>query len=238
MVNRKQKIKTVEVKQNGFTIIEMIVVIAVFLLIIGAAINIFLSIIQNQRRLLAQQQLLNQVSYMEEYMSKALRMAKTEFNEGCLIDAQGTDHRGSIYILTRYDTNSQIYRGIKFLNQSNLDSLGNPVCQEFFLDNVTPDGASPLIFNDPNNPLVLKELKSWNGSSVSDSYAVALTSSNIQLNSIKFVINGLSGSTGASELDHIQPRVTILLNVNASGDSKSSAKTIQTTVSQRNLNVE
>ena len=58
---------------KGFTLIELIVVMTVFLLVIGAAMGIFISIVQNQKKILSEQELLNQISYVEEYMSKALR---------------------------------------------------------------------------------------------------------------------------------------------------------------------
>ncbi len=208
---------------KGFTLIELIVVMAVFLFVIGAAISIFISIIQSQKKVLSEQQLLNQVSYVEEYISKALRMAGTEDSSGSCL---GADNEGYIYLLTPYDTTSGLYRGIKFINQS------NGVCQHFFLSG---DGTDV-------DPYILKELKN----SVDDDDAIALTSANLQINSIVFSINGSSGSTfvsdscttssqcGASSKDTIQPRATILFNINIPGES---SKIIQTTVSQRNLNV-
>jgi len=219
---------------TGFTLIELIVVMAVFLFVIGAAISIFISIVQNQKKVLSEQQLLNQISYVEEYMSKALRMAKAETTENCLLDTHGanTDYPGYIYLLTRYDASLQAFRGIKFINQSD-----NNACQEFFLDNA--------VSGDTNTPLVLKELKN----STNDSNAVALTPSNLQITSARFSINGSNGSTftsvscttnskcGASDADVIQPRATILLNVKITGDSQEPNRVIQTTVSQRNLNV-
>lgn len=216
-------IKMQEIKkenQSAFTIIELIVVIAVFLLVVGSAIGIFISIIQSQKRILSEQELINQISYTEEYMSKALRMAKSQENENCLLDSQGVPLSGFIYLLTRYDINSGLYKGIKFINQSDTDLSGNPTCQEFFWD---ADG-------------LLKEEKN-NGS------PVALMSSNLKINSIKFAINGSDGSgrycpapsqCGASDKDAVQPRVTIFFNINIPGQA---ARTIQTTVSQRNLNI-
>lgn len=220
----------------GFTLIELIVVMTIFLFVIGAAITIFISVFQNQKRVLAEQELLNQISYTEEYMSKALRMAKAETDENCLrytdINGQLSDdsHPGFIYLLTRYDQTAAIFRGIKFLNQSGGDT-GVAVCQEFFLDGegITAD------------PYILKEIKE-NGE------AVALTSTSLQINFVKFSINGSDGSAfvsasctsticGASNDDLNQPRVTILLNMKIAGDNQEPARTIQTTVSQRNLNV-
>ena len=214
-------------KEGGFTLIELIVVMAVFLFIIGAAIGIFLSIIQYQKKVLSEEEILNQISYVEEYMSKALRMAKVELNENCLKDstsAQPTDNPGFIYLLTRKDALG-MYKGIKFLNQSDIDSTTNdPVCQEFFLDT---DG-------------VLKEIKG-------DGSPVALSPADMKINYVKFSVNGSDGSAsnctdpvacGASGADNNQARVTILLNVSIPGDNQTAGttRTIQTTVSQRNLN--
>lgn len=208
--------RTTEKNRKGFTIIELIVVIAVFMFIIGAAIGIFLSIVRSQKKILSEQKFLNQISYAEEYMSKGLRMAKAAAEDSCI-------PQGYIYSLTRYQDNG-FFTGIKFINQSDDDA-----CQEFFLDN-----------SDPLHPAIMEKR--------GDSPAVAITSSNLQINSVRFSVNGSNGGIftiptnlncnstlcGATNLDGVQPRVTILLNVIIPG---SSSRTIQTTVSQRNLNV-
>ena len=105
-------------QNRGFTLIELIVVIAVFVFIIGAAIGIFLSVVQNQKKILAEQQFMNQISYAEEYMSKALRMAAVDIDGSCLIDPHGSNQSnpGYIYLLTRYDTSKGLFKGIKFKN--------------------------------------------------------------------------------------------------------------------------
>lgn len=211
---------------KGFTLIELIVVMAVFLFIIGAAMGIFISIVQNQKRVLSETQLLNQISYVEEYMSKALRMAKTA-EDSCIPP-------GYVYLLTNRDPTSGFYRGIRFLNPSDNDN-----CWEFFLDNYT--------HGDSNTPLVLKELKNSNDYTK----AVPLTPASLQFdptNPIRFSINGSDGSPsslgcsdpnqcGSSNVDSVQPRVTILLNVKIAGDINEPQRIIQTTVSLRNLNV-
>ena len=204
---------------KGFTLIELIVVMAVFLIIIGTAVGIFISIVQHQRRIMSEQELLNQISYVVEYMSKAMRMAKTAENDDCI-------PLGYIYFLTRPDNNTGFYNGIKFINQSD-----NNACQEFYLDYIVPD--------QPSSGFVLKEIKKY--SSVDPDDSIALTSDKIKINFIKFGINGYSGAVGetigASENDDSQPRITISLDVQIKGDNQP-VKKIQTTVSQRNLNVE
>ena len=259
--NRVQKNNISRNNQKAFTLIELIVVMAVFLFVIGAAIGIFLSVIKSQKQVLSEQQLLNQISYVTEYMSKGLRMAKIEeTTEDCLVDySPGANpsnyHYGYIYLLTRYDSLLGRYNGIKFLSQSNYDSAGRPSCQEFYLDTTT-------------TPYVLKEIRTYSPyTRVSDEQAVALTPSDLKINSIRFTVNG--GATcadqnqcGASDQDSSQPRVTIFLSVGIPGDSLVTGtncnndtdchaggacnlsihrcvptRTIQTTVSQRNLNI-
>jgi prepilin-type N-terminal cleavage/methylation domain-containing protein len=209
--------------KSGFTLVEVVIVMAIFLLIIGVAISIFLSIIQGQKNILSEQKVVNQISYAEEYMSRALRMAKVD-NDGACIKGPN-DETGYAYLLTRPDPQTGLYRGIKFINQTDNNS-----CQEFFLDND--------IYGNTSSQLVLKELKN----STDDNQAVALTSNDLNINYIKFSINGSDGSVarspiGVSKGDAFQPRITILLNMQILGDQDGPTKVIQTTVSQRNLNI-
>jgi prepilin-type N-terminal cleavage/methylation domain-containing protein len=240
-------------KNKGFTLIEVVVVMGVFLFIIGAAMGIFLSVVQNQKKVLAEQQLINQVSYIEEYMSKALRMAAADSAGRCMSLAGSVDIPIKyIYLLTRLD--GEQYGGIRFLNQSSGD------CQEFFLDK-----------SDITMP-ILKELKGTSGNvNVDDGAAVDITSSGIQIDDIKFSVNGKDGTVsgqdcnsdptkcGTTNADDIQPKVTILIDIlipisngascavnpctitgqkcYLSTNKCATVRTIQTTVSQRNLNV-
>jgi len=216
-------------KKEGFTVIELVVVMAIFLFVIGAAMGIFLSVVKSQKRVLSEQQILNQISYVQEYVSKALRTVKTEIEEGpgsCLIDytlgSQAPSHQGFIYLLTRYDSNKGSFRGIKFINQSD-----NDACQEFYLD----DNG------------VLKELKTYSPyPEPSDEDALDLTSGNLKIESFGIAINGSESACGnvtqcgASVIDLEQPRVTLYFNISIPGDPQQSTRTFQTTVSRRNLN--
>jgi len=211
---------------KGFTLIELIVVMAVFMLIVAVAVAIFLSIIDSQRRILAQEQMLSQISYAIEYMSKGLRMAAKDDEGICLLytDSGGEITQtfpGYIYLYTRPEQGTTQYTGIKFINQSNSDA-----CQEFF---IAENGG-------PNK--VIKELKN----SVNDNSATLLTAAKYNIDYFKYSINGGSGLgsdgiNGASEDDGRQPRVTMIMGFEVPGDSNQPQIKIQTTVSQRNLNV-
>ncbi len=69
--------------RHGFTLIEMMVAVAVFTLMVTAGSGLFVSGLRAQRRALATQELLDQTSYISEYMSRAIRMAQKDMDGGC-----------------------------------------------------------------------------------------------------------------------------------------------------------
>lgn len=117
---------------KGFTLVELLVVIASFVIIVITSTDLFVLMISHQRRILAEQELLSQTSYVTEYMSRALRMAAKATDASCL-------EVGKNYEITKFG------QGIKFINASN-----NDVCQEFFLDSISgeikeiKDGGTPI----------------------------------------------------------------------------------------------
>jgi hypothetical protein len=101
---------------KGFTLVELLVISALFSLVIGAISTIFIVGVSSQRKILEEQDILNQISYAVEYMGRALRMAKKE------VDSPPTclSQTGLNYEKTS--------NGIKFI-----DYNGN--CTEFFKEN-------------------------------------------------------------------------------------------------------
>lgn len=167
---------------KGFTLVEMLIVVLIFSIVIGAAVGVFVSAIKIQKYNLTYQQLLNQVSYAMEYMSRAVRMAAKD---------DGTcGFSGENYKVS--DGN----RKIEFRNYKG-------ECQEFYWDTDT-------------NQLVSSS---------------ALTSDDFEITSLNFIV------VGASDSDNIQPRVTISMQVQGKGSGYQPKVNIQTTISQRNLDI-
>jgi len=164
---------------RSFTIIEMLVAVAIFTLVMGMATGIFVSALRVQRQSLASQQLLDQTSYLMEYMSRAIRMAKKDMSGVCT----GT-------LKSNYGFAGQC---LKFVNYKD-------GCQQFCLDG--------------------ERLKDQDGN--------YLTSPSLKVKD--FNVN-LSGET---QTDDFQPKVTVFLNIE--GKERSKIK-IQTTISQRNLDI-
>ena len=102
---------------TGFTLIELMVSVALFAIIVGVIGSIFFTSLQSQRKAISFQGIFDQTSYLMEYMSRSLRMAKTDSAGICI--AAGANYQ---------KTHSG--RGIKFVNSQN-------ICQEFYLDTIT-----------------------------------------------------------------------------------------------------
>ena len=101
-------------ENKGYTLIEMLVAITMFTVTVGAISGIFISAIRTQRRILATQELLDQTSYVLEYMGRALRMAKKDSNGTCITAGNNYENPSGI-------------SSIRFIDY-------NGVCTEYFLD--------------------------------------------------------------------------------------------------------
>jgi len=98
-------------------LIEVLVAVSIFTILIAAPAGFFVGSLNAQQKALASQKLLDNTSYVLEYISRALRMAKKD-------DINGID------CLSGNKTNYEITslgQGIKFRNY-------NDKCQEFYLE--------------------------------------------------------------------------------------------------------
>lgn len=105
-----------KIKKRGFTIPELLTSLAVFSMIVSAASGLFISAIRAQRKSLASQELLNQTSYILEYMGRSIRMAKIDEMGTCVVPAA-----------LNYEITDPP-QGIRFMNS-------NDICQWFYLSN-------------------------------------------------------------------------------------------------------
>ena len=103
---------------KGFTIVEILVASAILVVIISVASGLFVSLVRHQRRVMDKQELLNQTSYIIEYMSRALRMARKDGTGVCL-SVSGLNYENPLGDVS----------AIKFINHSE-----NVVCKDLFLD--------------------------------------------------------------------------------------------------------
>jgi len=105
--------------KKGFTIVELLVAITLFVLVVAAVGGLSFSGFQNQRRSLAAGSLFNETSFLMEYMSRYLRMAKRELDPPVCLSEKDLN-----YEITRSG------KGIKFISSSD-------ECLEFYWDTAT-----------------------------------------------------------------------------------------------------
>ncbi len=106
--------------KKGFTLIEILVAVAVFSIVLVSFINLFSSAFSYQREAINSAYLVNSVSYATEYMARSLRMAQRQTNElpeMCL----SMDEGGEIYSIIKQG------EGVSFI-----DHEGN--CRSFYKD--------------------------------------------------------------------------------------------------------
>lgn len=96
---KKSQVKS----KRGFTLIELLVSVAIFATIATIVCTMFISTSKSQYKVLNSQELLDQSSYLMEYMSRAIRMAVKDVAGDC------------INPYTNYRTNAEKDR-IEFMN--------------------------------------------------------------------------------------------------------------------------
>jgi len=188
---------------GGFTLIELMVAFVIFVLITGAAFNLLVSGISNQRNALAKQILIDQTSFFTEYMNRALRQAQKDLTGSCLTGV------GSGY-------NYEVGAGgdsITFIDRDDK-------CRRFLLEGTQ-----------------IKEQISTNNTAANLGPSAPLTSDDLEVVDAVFA-DGIPGGS-FSQTDNQQPRVTFTIDVRAKGfeTDKQPALRLQTTVSQRHLDV-
>ena len=208
------KCLNVKMKERGFTIIELIVAMAVFSLVISSAIGLFVAGIRSQRNILITQKLLDETSYTMEYMSRYIRMAVRDDEGECIMDNVCNAIKEK-----NYDNPSPpgSELAIRFID------YGAEKCHQFASyaygsRNVIAEWRSDLTANVCNNM------------DYTNAVGTPLTSQNFWVKDLEFKL------TGENMRDGQQPRVTILMDI-AKGASEPPGILIQTTISQRNLNI-
>ncbi len=186
-------------KNQGLTLIELLVAVSLFGLLAVALIGIFVSSLNAQASVLQNQELFSQASYAVDYMDRSIRMALRDETGDCTGSAN-----------KNYSTSS----GITFLAFDTI--AGDYRCKRFYLE----DGK-------------IKERKSTDKTAANLGTGVELTSSKVKVNSLVFSVLG-------DVVNVAQPQITISLNMVSNNTRRLDplpSIILQTTLSQRNLNI-
>ena len=107
---------------KGFTMVETLVSLVIFGFISVVLVNIFVSALKSQVRILQNQQLMEQSSYVMEYMGKIVRMTKKDTAGTCTQVPNtnyGVGQSGEISLsFLAYDSAASAYKCRKFMLQN------------------------------------------------------------------------------------------------------------------------
>ncbi len=117
MINHK-------LSSKGFTLIEILVVTAIFATLLVVIVGFFVSTLRTKRNVLDSRRVLGEVSYALEHMSRVLRLAARDSVGNC--------------IPIGFSYQSSIESEIKFINV-----LQDNQCQKFFLEDNQIKRMSP-----------------------------------------------------------------------------------------------
>lgn len=194
--------------QQGQTLLELVVAVAIFTSVVVMATGIFQGVIAGQRAVIAAQNTQESMRYTLEVVSKEIRSAKKS-DDSCAVGlGLITDNNPNPANKVYNTANGQVQ--LYFINKDNF-------CVVYFLE------------NDSNNISRLKIRRRSSDGLINDSFYV--TPDDIAVSNLHFVV--VDNIIGA--FNTIQPKVTLRMEAEAVTDKPGIKQmiTIQTTISTR-----
>ncbi|MFA7142010.1 MAG: type II secretion system protein [Candidatus Paceibacterota bacterium] len=185
-------------RNKGFTLIEAIVALAIFIAVSSALAQIIIVSIQSQTKIVTTQNMFNQAIFTLDKMGKEIRMAKKDATGNC-VGKEGNNF------------NATTNNSITFLHY---DQEENEIrCKKYALED---EKIKEYISDDETNGF--KD----NG--------VDITGDTLAFDLLSFKVLG-------DGLDDLQPRITIAMKVKNAVIKDQPSFHLQTTVSQRRLDL-
>jgi prepilin-type N-terminal cleavage/methylation domain-containing protein len=213
--------------KSGFTLIEIIVSLALFSVVVTIAVGALLILIASNRQLQNEQSVLSNLSFALDSMTREIR---TGSNYYCAIATSLTDVRlnpSEGNVGDCFDGLSGDAAGIPRYEVIAFDEGGN---------SLTGSGSSRIVyFHDRTDGKLYRTLGTGNPESI--------VSDGIYLSDVDFFVTGSGRTDGGADSDELQPKITIVIEAyNSESDfiadgAGDRAYVIQTTVTQRTLDI-
>jgi prepilin-type N-terminal cleavage/methylation domain-containing protein len=190
--------------KKGYTLIEVLAAVAIFSIVLSSITGFFIGVLKSQRSNMANQELIDNISFTLEYVSRSLRMARKD-------DVVAKGETGEVNCLSGNKVNYELThsgQGIKFRSYKN-------ECINFFVE----DGR----------------LKEWK------KVGVVETENFLTPESMGIELFAFGPEDSWDQLDNEQPKVTFFIKAKMAGGEGLEYQpeiSIQTSVSQRNIDVE
>ena len=217
--------------QSGFSLIEMIVSLALFSVVVTIAVGALLALIATNRQLQAEQSVMTNLSFALDSMTREIRTGTSYF-----CDAQNN-----------YNAARKIFRdGVNGTPATDVDSeLGDEtddcvdgrngrkihgIAFKESGDSITSAAGEDRIlyfFDEDENKIYRR---------VGAGQAQSIVSSGIYINDAEFYVTGSAPQHGSGATDDDQALVTIFIEASET-DDLDKVYTIQTTITQRTLDI-
>jgi prepilin-type N-terminal cleavage/methylation domain-containing protein len=218
-------------RQQGFTLIEMIVSLGVFSVVITISVGALLMLVATNKQLQGEQSVMTNLSFALDSMTREIRTGTHYYCD----TAPNTSAGGSSNIFNdSHDVDSILYDSVT--GQKNQDcSNGAPGGHKYrglaFIEggnSITAGNDRILYYFNKNDGKIYRRV----GAQASES----IVSSGIYIKDFQFFVSGSEPlSAGATKDD--QPSVTIYIEATESSDPAAKSYYIETTVTQRTLDL-
>lgn len=204
-------------KKQGFSLMEMIIAVALFAFLMLSATKIFQMIIESQRNAISAQTLQENMRYAFEVMAKEIRMASL-CNTDCN-DIVTDEDNGAGFAL-----NATQYKVYNITDNGAAD----PDDVLYFKNK---DGQCVLYYLDNERLKIYRGPDAIIGGETFNDYVAFITPDEIKVTDLKFI--GLDDEVDA--FHSLQPNVTMVVDVKVDkfGQRYEQAMKIQTTISSR-----
>jgi prepilin-type N-terminal cleavage/methylation domain-containing protein len=210
--------------QSGFTLIEMIVSLALFSVVITISVGALLVLIASNKQLQDDQNILTNLSFALDSMTREIRTG-TAYYCASRSNTSGNNHIFAAGYSGPSNTAVQDCDTGRPTNTSgDVHGISFVEGGESITGAVTGDRI--VYFHDRSTSAIYRR--------VGNGVAQPITSSSLVVTEVDFFVNGV-GSVSAGERD--QPTVTIFLEAAAGSDPGDKRYQIQTTVVQRTLDL-
>jgi prepilin-type N-terminal cleavage/methylation domain-containing protein len=196
-------------RQSGFTLIEMLVSLALFTIVATISVGTLLVLINGNSKVVGEQSVMTGLTFALDSMSREIRTG-TDYFCGSIVQVTGNAVTGSS------------------TNVSNCTSGNVGLSFREAGESITGGSSQGRIAYYFDNNMMYRKIGTGT--------PVPIIGDDIRVTSARFVVTGSEKLT-ANLTDKLQPTVTLVLTAVASSSDNTTPFTVQTTVTQRALDI-